>query len=249
MAEELFCHPMVEIGHRHPLPVRLPTASRTSTTSTRTTLRARIPTATDAARSRPKKCEIAGRGLFRGFVSRSNLPETEASDERRVPATMKQAYPWGALSVLVIWTTSCGDSPTSPPTGSSATTTTTTAPAPTTSTSSTTTTSVAPSSQVVRQATFESANGYATRGSARIVRTGSSHALELGSDFQASQSPALDVRLCNDTNCRSMNLNLGDLQRFSGSQTYSLPNDGAAYDRVVIYCRAVQLAFGFGLLR
>lgn len=29
MAEELFCHPMVEIGHRHPMAAGVPTASRT----------------------------------------------------------------------------------------------------------------------------------------------------------------------------------------------------------------------------
>jgi hypothetical protein len=81
--------------------------------------------------------------------------------------------------------------------------------------------------------------------------TGSQFTLELGSDFRASQSPALDVRLCNDTNCRSGSLDLGDLQSFSGAQTYPLPsgNGGSGYDRVVIFCRAVQLAFGFGLLR
>lgn len=119
---------------------------------------------------------------------------------------------------------------------------------PLSSTTSTTTTS-APATQTVRRATFQSANGYTTEGSARILANGGSFTLELGSDFRSSQSAALDVRLCNDSNCRGPNLDLGDLQSFSGTQSYPLPNDGSAYAQVVIYCRAVQLAFGFGTLR
>jgi hypothetical protein len=153
-----------------------------------------------------------------------------------------------ALLGSAFLTAACSDSPTSPPAGATSTTT-SSAPAASTTTATTTTTSVPPSSQVVRQGTFQSANGYTTQGSARIVASGRSYTLELGSDFRASNSPALDVRLCNDTNCRSANLNLGELQRFSGAQTYSMPNDGRGYDRVVIYCRAVELAFGYGTLR
>jgi hypothetical protein len=104
-------------------------------------------------------------------------------------------------------------------------------------------------SQAVRQATFQSANGYTTQGTARIVQTGGRFTLELGSDFRSSQSPALDVRLCNDMNCRGTNLELGALRSFSGAQAYDMPNDGASFSQVVIYCRAVQLAFGFGSLR
>jgi len=152
---------------------------------------------------------------------------------------------------LVLWGAGCGDSapsgPTNPP--SPSTTTTTTSAPPATTTSTTTTTTSVPVSQTVRQATFQSANGYTTEGSARIIANGGSYSLELGSDFRSSQSPALDVRLCNDPNCRGANLDLGSLRSFSGRQTYAMPNDGSAYSQVMIYCRAVQLAFGFGSLR
>jgi len=154
----------------------------------------------------------------------------------------------GALILTAICAAACGDTPPSapsnPPTASTTTTT-----APVGSTTSTTTSTSAPSTQVVRQANFQSANGYTTEGSARILMSGGSYSLELGSNFRASQSPALDVRLCNDSNCRGASLELGTLQRFSGAQTYAMPNDGSAYSQVVIYCRAVQLAFGFGTLR
>jgi len=155
----------------------------------------------------------------------------------------------GGVATIALWAVACGDSAPSGPSGppSVATTTTTSPPASSTTTSSATTS--APATQVVRQASFQSANGYTTQGSARILQSGGRYTLELGSDFRSSQSPALDVRLCNDTNCRGAGLELGALRSFSGAQSYDLPNDGSAYSLVVIYCRAVQLAFGFGNLR
>jgi hypothetical protein len=154
------------------------------------------------------------------------------------------------IASIALWAIACGDSPHSGPSGApSASTTTTTTSAPAASTSTTTTTTSALATQVVRQASFQSANGYTTQGSARILESGGRYTLELGSDFRSSQSPALDVRLCNDTNCRGAGLELGALRSFSGAQSYDLPNDGGAYSLVVIYCRAVQLAFGFGNLR
>jgi hypothetical protein len=88
-----------------------------------------------------------------------------------------------------------------------------------------------------------------TQGTVQIVRTGSSFSVELLSDFRTSQSPALDVRLCVDVNCRGAQLELGGLRAFSGPQSYALPNDGASFSHAVIFCRAVQLAFGYGVLR
>lgn len=155
------------------------------------------------------------------------------------------------VATIALSAAACGDSapsgPSDPPSVSTTTTTTTSPPTSSTTTSSSTTS--APATQVVREASFESANGYTTQGSARILSSGGRYTLELGSDFRSSQSPALDVRLCNDTNCRGASLELGALRSFSGAQSYDLPNDGGAYSLVVIYCRAVQLAFGFGNLR
>jgi hypothetical protein len=102
---------------------------------------------------------------------------------------------------------------------------------------------------VLRSATFQSANGYTTEGGATIVRDGSAHRLELRQDFRTSQSGALDVRLCRETRCTSTDLNLGSVQGFSGAQQYALPDDGSAYRYAVIWCRAVNLPFGFGELK
>ena len=154
-----------------------------------------------------------------------------------------------AVATIALLAVACGDSPPPGPSGPSSVATTTTTSPPASSTTTTTTTTSAPATQVVRQASFQSANGYTTQGSARILESGGRYTLELGSDFRSSQSPALDVRLCNDTNCRGASLELGALGSFSGAQSYDLPNDGGAYSLVVIYCRAVQLAFGFGNLR
>jgi hypothetical protein len=102
---------------------------------------------------------------------------------------------------------------------------------------------------VLREATFESANGYSTAGRAAIIRETGSHRLQLRPDFQTSQSNALEVRLCRTTQCASQHLNLGEIQGFSGSQRYGLPDASEQYGYVVIWCRAVSLPFGFGQLR
>ena len=151
---------------------------------------------------------------------------------------------WVGSGLLLALATACngGGGSSSPASPSPATTTSTTS-------TSTTTTTAAPTSQVLRRATFQSANGYTTEGSVRIVQTGSEFALELQSDFRTSQSAALDVRLCVDINCRGAQLDLGGLKAFSGTQTYALPNDGGSFSHAVIYCRAVRLAFGFGVLQ
>jgi hypothetical protein len=102
---------------------------------------------------------------------------------------------------------------------------------------------------VLRSATFQSANGYTTVGEAAIVREAGRHRLELRDGFRTSQSGGLDVRLCGTTACGGSDLDLGRIQAFSGAQQYELPDDGAAYRYVVIWCRAVNLPFGFGELR
>jgi len=106
-----------------------------------------------------------------------------------------------------------------------------------------------PGPTVLRDATFQSANGYFTEGSASIIRESGSYRLQLRSDFRTSQSAALEVRLCRSSQCSASNLNLGQIQAYSGSQRYGLPDDGAEFSHVVIWCRAVNLPFGFGELR
>jgi hypothetical protein len=101
---------------------------------------------------------------------------------------------------------------------------------------------------VLRMATFEGANGYVTEGGAAIVQENGVHRLDLLGDFRTSQSGALDVRLCRESACTGAHRDLGALQAFSGAQSYSLSDDGSAYDYVVIWCRAIALPFGFGQL-
>jgi hypothetical protein len=105
------------------------------------------------------------------------------------------------------------------------------------------------SATVLRSAVFQSANGYTTEGQAAIVREGAAHRLELRDDFRTSQSGALDVRLCRETQCASSDLDLGQVRAFAGAQQYALPDDGSAFRYAVIWCRAVNLPFGFGELR
>ena len=142
---------------------------------------------------------------------------------------------WVVAAVMSgLWSCGGGGSPTSP-----ATPVPPPAPTPTPAVGAT----------VLRNATFESANGYTTSGRAAIVRESGAHRLELMPDFRTSQSGALDVRLCRETRCTSTDLNLGSVQGFSGAQQYALPDDGSAYRYAVIWCRAVSLPFGFGELR
>ena len=108
---------------------------------------------------------------------------------------------------------------------------------------------VSGSISVLRRAVFQSANGYRTEGAAQITRSESGHRLELQNDFRTSTSGILEVRLCRETRCGAGDLNLGSIQAFTGPQAYTLPDDGGAFRYVVIWCRAVNLPFGFGDLR
>jgi hypothetical protein len=105
-----------------------------------------------------------------------------------------------------------------------------------------------PGPTVLRETTFQSANGYFTEGGAAIVREQGGHHLLLRSSFRTSQSGALEVRLCGQTQCGPGDLNLGDIKAYSGRQQYPLGDDAGQYRFVVIWCRAVNLPFGFGEL-
>ncbi len=157
-------------------------------------------------------------------------------------STGNRSAVWVLASVT--WAAACGGggSPTAPPTGPPAT-----APSPAATPAPTPTPVAGPTA--LRSATFQSANGYTTEGQADIVRDGTTHRLEMRNNFRTSRSGAIDVRLCRETRCTASDLNLGAVRSFSGAQQYALPNDGAAYRYVVIWCRGVNLPFGFGELR
>ena len=148
----------------------------------------------------------------------------------------------------------CGSSPSAPSgstTGQSATPTPAPTPEPTPAPTPEPTPEPTPDPgpTVLREATFQSANGYFTEGRAAIIRESGSYRLQLRSDFRTSQSGALDVRLCSGTACGPSDLDLGGIQAYSGAQRYGLPDDGGQYSHVVIWCRAVNLPFGHGQLR
>ena len=152
--------------------------------------------------------------------------------------------------ILLLTVVACGGSGPSPPAAPSETTTTSVAATTTTSAPSPPpTTTTVPPRRIRRRASFRNANGYLTEGMAQIVNDNGDFSLELDAGFRTSQSQALDVRLCSNTNCRGASLNLGDLQRFSGSQVYPMPEAGDGFTHVVIFCRGVNLAFGDGILR
>lgn len=134
--------------------------------------------------------------------------------------------------------TSCGDSttPSQPSVGPATNPT-------------TTTTSTPAGPQTLRRATFMSANGYVTEGSASIREEDGEVTLELGADFRTSNSPALEVRLCRNEDCTGDHVSLGPLQSFEGRQSYPTDDDATAYDFVTIYCLAVRLPFGYGRLQ
>ena len=164
---------------------------------------------------------------------------------------MKRALPlfFGLFGVWLLGCSSNSVSPTtptptpSPPTASPPTAPETPAPTPPPPPAP------PPQPETLRTAMFQNANGYRTSGGASIVREGDAHRLELGRDFRTDDSAALDVRLCRNSSCTGGDLNLGTLKSARGRQSYDLPNAARAYSHVVIWCRAVRLAFGFGALR
>lgn len=147
---------------------------------------------------------------------------------------------------LVFPLIACGSSPSTGPTAPTAPAAT---PAPTPAPTPTPTPAPPPAPVTLRSAELEGANGYQTSGGASIVQEGADHRLDLHANFRTSRSGALDVRLCRDTRCFPGDLDLGPIQKFEGAQSYRLPNDGQAYRYVVIWCRGVNLPFGFGRLR
>ncbi len=106
-----------------------------------------------------------------------------------------------------------------------------------------------PTLTVLRRAALHGANGHSTSGSARIERTGESHALRLGDDFRID-SGNTDVYLAHSSDrVRDGDLNLGELRRLTGAQSYALPHDGGQYAYVVLWCRPFRVVIGLGELQ
>ena len=162
---------------------------------------------------------------------------------------MRSGFMIALVVVALAAASGCGDSSpssSSPAPSTSAAETSPPAPAPP---PPATTTSVPAGPRTLRRATFMGANGYVTEGGARIQRENDEFTLELEEDFRTSNSAALDVRLCTNSGCTGDNVSLGELQRFSGRQSYPLADSGTGYSHVSIYCTAVRLPFGSGRLQ
>lgn len=104
----------------------------------------------------------------------------------------------------------------------------------------------------VKTATFTSANGYTTSGTAKIVqKSDGNHTLTLNADFKTSSSPGLNVYLSSGSSVSSPSQNLGGIKAFSGRQNYNIKagTDINQYSHVVIHCTPANLAFGSGLLK
>ena len=102
---------------------------------------------------------------------------------------------------------------------------------------------------VVRGTSISCSNGHAASGRAEIVRNGSAFTLELRSDFRIDGGNN-DVYLARQTDrVTGDDLNLGNLRSRTGAQSYEMPNDGAAYPYVIIWCRPFRVPIGWGELR
>ncbi len=108
---------------------------------------------------------------------------------------------------------------------------------------------VQPAGGLARSGQFSGNSGYSVSGTATLQQDGDNLALTLGSDFSSGNGPMLGVFLAKTAagGLSSQNsLKLGDLQKNTGMQVYSVPagvklND---YDYVVIYCIPFNVRFG-----
>jgi hypothetical protein len=103
---------------------------------------------------------------------------------------------------------------------------------------------------LLRTAHLRGANGHATSGTIDIVRDGQTYTLQFHGDFRID-SGNNDVYLARNGNSVEMNkdLNLGAMKSTSGSQSYRMPNDGAGYAYVILWCRPFRVPIGVGELQ
>ncbi|ACK72117.1 hypothetical protein PCC7424_3736 [Gloeothece citriformis PCC 7424] len=97
-----------------------------------------------------------------------------------------------------------------------------------------------------------------TTGTARVVKEGNHHFLELDGAFSTSnQGPDLHVLLDSSAtppqsySNQNSYINLGKLRSYEGAQRYPIPDgvDLSKYKSVVIWCRMANATFGYASLR
>jgi hypothetical protein len=92
-------------------------------------------------------------------------------------------------------------------------------------------------------------NGHSASGTADIVRTGTRHTLELRADFRIDMG-SVDIFLTRNPGGFDNNDQfVAALRTTSGAQSYDIPNDGAAYGYVLLWCRPFRVPIGLGELR
>ena len=92
---------------------------------------------------------------------------------------------------------------------------------------------------------------YNVKGTATLEKQGNANLiLNFDNSFSSSNGPGLAVFLSSTNGRNSGSLNLGNLQRTSGSQDYSVPVNVALgdFDWVVIHCVPFNVTFGFAEL-
>lgn len=155
----------------------------------------------------------------------------------------------GLIAVAVVVLAGCGGTspmaPSPPPTAASPSPTAT--PTPTPTATATPTPDAGPT--VLRTARIRGAAGHAASGTARIVREGGRHRLELLADFRID-SGNNDVYLARQAETvGGSDLNLGPMKATRGAQSYELPDAGGSYTHVVLWCRPFRIPIGVGELQ
>jgi len=97
-----------------------------------------------------------------------------------------------------------------------------------------------------RNGSFSSLNGYNVSGDVSLVETSPDLSLILQDNFSASNGPGLFIYLSNNSNNVDGGIEIGELRKNSGSDTYSVGAGVALddYNYVLIWCKPFGVGFG-----
>lgn len=100
-----------------------------------------------------------------------------------------------------------------------------------------------------RTGSLQGRSSYTVVGQFTLTDVGDHLELSFGNDFRSSNGPGLFVYLSNSGNSVTGGIELGQLMRNSGAQTYVISKEDAqlnTYSHVIIYCKPFGVVFGFG---
>lgn len=95
-------------------------------------------------------------------------------------------------------------------------------------------------------------SGHNVQGTATLSRrTNGSLVLAFGSDFASAGGPDVEVYLSTTNSVGANSISVGNLQRFSGAQSYNVPSGVQlnSYDWVIIHCVPFNITFGYARLQ